>query len=506
MLLLLSPHKLQQTLHQSHFIEKMTKTTTILALLLLAAAQQSRGFVTPTAPSARTSMMLRPSSLHMSTNGSTDTSSSSPEATMDNLLETGKLAQAISLLKKEDSLDIDRQRWQRIFDAIEVRTAEAEENTVNTRALVEYPLVSPARMDMTNMYSTLQEKGHLQVYGAASTMPPPAAGSHIVTPVLLEQITNLTMTALTPKPTPTLLIAGIALAIVEALVSMTLDVNFNLLVCTTILLSLMDKLFTNGAIFESFIKLFSPGITQKITKHEAGHFLCAYLLGCPVEGCVLSSWAALQDARFDKRNVSAGTSFFDPSLSQEMNSQKVTRSSVDRYSIIVMGGIAAEALNFGRADGGAGDEMALVAFLSQLNSASNTWNNDTIRNQARWGALQAVLLLKHYQPCYDALVDALERGGTLGDCIYAIEKAARDYNLGPLKEPLGYILDQGLYGEWTTEAPVAATNEKAAVTVGATAAKPAAMTEEESLQQLQEYKSQVEKRLQDIDDRIKELD
>jgi len=470
----------------------------ILALLLLGATQQAHGFVAPT---ARRTSMMRPAAAmktRMAVNGDTSTS---PEATMDSLLESGKLGQAITYLKEHDSLEIDRERWQRIFDAIEVRTAEAEENTVNTRALVEYPPVSPARMDMTNMYDTLKDLEHLRLFGASADIAP-AAGSHTVTPVLLEQITKLSMKALTPKPTPTLLIAGVALAIVEALVSFTLDINFNLLVGSTLLFAFFDKLFTNGAVFESFIKLFSPGITQKITKHEAGHFLCAYLLGCPVEGCVLSSWAALQDARFDKRNVSAGTSFFDPALSREMNSQKVTRSSVDRYSVIVMGGIAAEALNTGRADGGAGDEMALVAFLSQLNASSNTWNDNTIRNQARWGALQAVLLLKEYKPCYDALVDALERGGTLGDCIYAIEKAGRDHNLTPLKQPLGYILDQGLYGEWTTEAPPAVNGEP----VAATSPSKPATTEEESFDQLQEYKAQVEKRLNEIDERIKELD
>jgi hypothetical protein len=363
-------------------------------------------------------------------------------------------------------------------------------------------------MEMTNMYDVLKQQGHLKLFGASSQIPP-AAGSKNVTPILLEQITGLSMKALTPKPTPTLLIAGVVLALLEGFASLTTGISFNLLVSATLLFTVFDKLFANGAIFESFVKLFSPGISEKITRHEAGHFLCAYLMGCPVEGCVLSAWAALQDARFDKRSVTAGTSFFDPALSREMNSQKVTRSSVDRYSVIVMGGIAAEATQYGQADGGAGDEMALVAFLSQLNGNSKTWNDTTIRNQARWGALQAVLLLKQYKPCYEALVDALERGGTLGDCIHAIEKAGRDNNLGLLNEPLGFILDQGPYGEWTTEAPANVGEPVARASVNSVAPSQATatqMTEEESINQLQEYKAQVERKLQEIDNRIKELD
>jgi hypothetical protein len=89
-----------------------------------------------------------------------------------------------------------------------------------------------------------------------------------------------------------------------------------------------------------------------------------------VEGCVLSSWAVLKDAPpFGGRQtaVRVGTSFFDPELSAQVNGkQPLSRSSIDRYSIIVMGGIAAS--YFGRADGGAGDEMVLlVQFLSNIN-------------------------------------------------------------------------------------------------------------------------------------------
>ena len=61
--------------------------------------------------------------------------------------------------------------------------------------------------------------------------------------------------------------------------------------------------------------------------------------------------------------------------------------------------------------------MALVGFLQNLNPRNGgavTWDTNAIKTQARWGASQAVLILTQYNDCYEALVDALERGGELG--------------------------------------------------------------------------------------------
>eukprot|EP00521_Asterionellopsis_glacialis_P015491 CAMPEP_0195307710 /NCGR_PEP_ID=MMETSP0707-20130614/37855_1 /TAXON_ID=33640 /ORGANISM="Asterionellopsis glacialis, Strain CCMP134" /LENGTH=629 /DNA_ID=CAMNT_0040371963 /DNA_START=306 /DNA_END=2197 /DNA_ORIENTATION=+ len=579
--------------------------------------------------------------LSMSSTDNTNTNREQELQEFDNLLEEGKLRSAHRYLKDHPSIQIvpsssqddgdhddddddstQKAVWKKIFDAIETRTRDAEENLASRNELAEYPPESPARTEMTQMYTLLQERGDLRLYGSSTPQMPAAAGSHVVTPTLLEQVTELPMTSLrpvpelktvvdlasiwyvitsvvltvstpifffspecsqhfgrvdlqlcilpypfssdimkilvylidnacpnatiyttifeftelpmtslTPKPTNTLLIAGIAVAVLEGLISVNTGIDLNILVWTTITLAFLDKLLLNGALFESALKLVLPNIQQKITKHEAGHFLCAYLMGCPVEGCVLDAWGALQDSRFGGRNsVSAGTSFFDPTLSTQINSSVVTRSSIDRYSIIVMGGIAAEALNFGGADGGAGDEAALVAFLSQLNGKPTSgqlppWNEISIKNQARWGALSAVLLLKEYRPAYDALVDALERGGNLGDCIYAIEKAGRDHNLKPLEKPLGFILDEGQYGEWTTELPpeeqenlvlgpystaIAQAEQEeqggTTMTMKKVDTRPPEQIIQETEQTLQEYRKLMEEKLQSIDEKLKDMD
>lgn len=162
-----------------------------------------------------------------------------------------------------------------------------------------------------------------------------------------------------------------------------------------------------------------------------------------------------------------------------------------------MGGIAAEAISFGGADGGYGDELALMKFLTNLNpraGGAQSWNISSIKNQARWGALQAILLLKEYKPCYESLVDALERGGDLGDCILAIETAAKENGLGSIQKPLGYLSD----GDWVIMDQISSTK-----TVGV-ATKRDEISKDE-LMSLAELKAQMERKLRDIDTQLDRL-
>jgi len=420
------------------------------------------------------------------------------------LEESSNFPKAIRFLKSHhDEIEISRVRFGQIFDAIEERTSDAE---VNGGDQQEAPIISKSRKEMTEMYSLLKDQGHLRLFGSITKENMPASGSHTVRPSMLETITSLTMTSLTPQPSNTLMYAGIVASLAEVAASQALGWNLNILFFATFGLALYDQLFLNGGISESSIKILAPETQPKITRHEAGHFLCSYILGCPVEGYVLSSWGALQDPRFRGRGVSAGTSFFDPKLSSQIETSKISRSSIDRYSIIVMAGIAAEAMMYGRADGGAGDEQALIGFLSNLNGGSSisapAWNDLTIRNQARWGALQSVLILKEYRECYDALVDALESNGSLGDCIYAIENAARTYNKEPLRIPLGYISEEGANEIWTKVIPNKSSSE---TKVPEPMTRKESLTPDESLETLKMYKEAITNKLKDIDEKLEGL-
>ena len=429
-----------------------------------------------------------------------------------------------------------------IFDSIERRTREAEENFLSaqkendangTEQLVEYPLESPARMEMTEMYNTLKELNHLRLFGAAANDNYLAGGSKIVTAPILEKITNLSITALTPKSSNTLLVAGGIFAVMEGVISLITGVDYNLFIGVTILAALLDSILINGAIFETIQKIIMPDYFKKVLRHEAGHFLIAYLLGCPVEGCVLSSWDALKDPRFGGRRtgLSAGTSFFDDQLSKQVNGKMpMNRSTIDRYSAIVMGGIAAEAINYGGADGGASDEMALIRFLTQISprgGGATAWNAEKIRNQARWGAMQAVLLIRHYKSSYEALVNVLEQGGSLGECIWAIETAAIDDKTEIRQSPQGIIVERGLFGEWIQDEEIMRKEllsvqkntmtdlySQDGTTIQSYNAQPLipqmkkekdSLTVEESEEFLKKYRDIVERKLKEIDDQIETM-
>jgi hypothetical protein len=104
---------------------------------------------------------------------------------------------------------------------------------------------------------------------------------------------------------------------------------------------------------------------------------------------------------------------------------RLGREAVDRYSVVAMAGIAAEAAQNGRAEGGQADEAALIRLLGSLDGGK-TWDLPRVRNQARWAASQALLLLREHGAAYKALCEALRRGESVGGSVMAIEAALED--------------------------------------------------------------------------------
>jgi hypothetical protein len=212
-------------------------------------------------------------------------------------------------------------------------------------------------------------------------------------------------------------LAGLALFFAEFEIGDRLGIDpIFTLIPATLLLFLSDQILYKGAAFESIYQLLNPSHREKIIRHEAGHFLLAYLAGIPVRACVTNAREAM---KYPEISGAAGTVFYDTKLQNEMSGQKVTRTSINRLSVVLMAGIAAEAMHYERAEGGATDERSLLQFLTTIQPP---WNILRVQGQARWAALQAILILREHEASYEALVAALQAGDGVGDCVQAIEK------------------------------------------------------------------------------------
>lgn len=273
--------------------------------------------------------------------------------------------------------------------------------------------------DVTLLYAELQARGHLPAFGCAATAGSRPLVPRVVDAADLEARAGVPIGALAPRRSTAFWwqLAGVGLVVgvnalaaaagVEGLAQPALAVLF--------LAWVADARLARGAVFETLYRAVKPEYAEKVLKHEAGHFLSAYLMGSPVRGYVLSAADALKAGIPGQ----AGTVFTDARLEAELQRGKLSGSALERFSIVLMAGIAAEALMYGQAEGGASDEAVLVGILGGI---SPPWPPAAVVNHARWAALEAILLLRQHSAAYEALVDAMRAKKPLGECVAVIER------------------------------------------------------------------------------------
>lgn len=160
----------------------------------------------------------------------------------------------------------------------------------------------------------------------------------------------------------------------------------------------------------------SPEYRERVANHEAGHFLCAYLLGILPKGYTLSSWEALQ--KYGALNVQAGCLFCDEAMQMEIASGKITSRSVDRFSCVALAGVAVEYLKFDQAEGGLSDVQQLDNFMQGLG-----FSQKKADGQVRWAVLNTISLLREFDAAHTQLVAAMSKGASVGECIVTIEES-----------------------------------------------------------------------------------
>ena len=155
----------------------------------------------------------------------------------------------------------------------------------------------------------------------------------------------------------------------------------------------------------------SSDYRQRIVHHEAGHFLVAHLLEVPAESYTLSAWEAIRVGLPGLGGVVLNTEDMVEDAAAALSSQQL-----NRYCIIGMAGIAAEAETYGGAEGGQDDQAQLRQLWRQAKKPENT-----VETQLRWALLQAQTMLKAQSVAYEALVVAMNERASVAECQAQIE-------------------------------------------------------------------------------------
>jgi hypothetical protein len=163
-----------------------------------------------------------------------------------------------------------------------------------------------------------------------------------------------------------------------------------------------------GTILLEWLAGVDPKRRDRIVRHEAGHFLVAYLFDIPITGYALSAWEALRQGQPGQGGVA-----FAP---LELTSP-IPAVVIERFSTVLMAGIAAETLVYGSALGGDDDRQQLRTVLTALGRRQN----ESLQ-QERFSTLQATTLIKQQWAAYEALVTAMQQRASVEECSAVIEQ------------------------------------------------------------------------------------
>ena len=154
----------------------------------------------------------------------------------------------------------------------------------------------------------------------------------------------------------------------------------------------------------------NPEYRNRIARHEAAHFLVGYMLGVPVAGYSLGLGTAHTD-------------FLEAKLERKVYGRiAIKESTMLPLACVSMAGVAAEAMAFEEVQG---QEADLRDLQRILNKTEPKMGDQTQQQVTRWAVWQSASMLKRHEASFMALVDAMEAGASVADCLKAIEAAPK---------------------------------------------------------------------------------
>lgn len=151
-----------------------------------------------------------------------------------------------------------------------------------------------------------------------------------------------------------------------------------------------------------------PDYQERIARHEAAHFLVAYLIGLPIMGYSLD---------IGKEHVN----LIDDQLQKLIYSGQLDQKEIDRLAVVSMAGLAAEGLEYDKVVGQSADLFTLQRFI---NRTKPPLTKDQQQNLTRWAVLFSASLLKNNKAAHEALMSAMSQKASVLGCIEAIENAS----------------------------------------------------------------------------------
>jgi hypothetical protein len=147
---------------------------------------------------------------------------------------------------------------------------------------------------------------------------------------------------------------------------------------------------------------------DRVTRHEAAHFLCGYLCGLPV-----ADYATTED------NVPRVEFHYSADGPATAN-RELADDEVNALTVVAMSGAVAEAMAFGKAAGGGNSDLIELANI--FRKSQKFLGAEKQQDLTRWGALTAYRLLDSKKDKLDALVGAFSAQKSIAECIAILEQ------------------------------------------------------------------------------------
>ncbi|WP_069790638.1 ATP-dependent Zn protease [Cyanobacterium sp. IPPAS B-1200] len=153
---------------------------------------------------------------------------------------------------------------------------------------------------------------------------------------------------------------------------------------------------------------------ERVIYHEAGHFLTAHLFNIPIKDYTLTAWETLK-----KRSGGTGGVIFETNFLEDKTKDiREFNLMIDRFGVVLMGGIAAEKFKYKNSEGGQEDLVKFTEIHAPI-----TLTNSNLEMRKRLAILQATTMIETHSEAYLELVEFMRQRKSVEECQDLLDQA-----------------------------------------------------------------------------------